>query len=91
MANVTFSIASWFKKNLNPSTGVETSRTPMLFRSLSNLIFRPTGQTVEDAIAALEEGGGGAGTVVYATEAAYDTAYAGGQIPEGTIGIITGE
>ena len=88
----TFAVANWFKKTLNSTTGVETGRTPMLFRTLASLVFRSNGHTVEADIATLETTMATAAKIMtFQTEAAYNTAYTGGQIPAGTIGIITGE
>ena len=88
----TFAVANWFKKTLNPTTGAETGRTPMLFRTLSTLVFRSNGHTVEADIATLETNVANAAKIMtFQTEAAYNAAYTAGDIPAGTIGIITGE
>ena len=89
MANVSFAVTNWYKKILNPNTGAETSRMPMLFRTLSTLVFRSNGHTIEADLTTLETNS--AQKMTFATEAAYNTAYQAGQIPAGTIGIITGE
>ena len=73
---VNFQVGIPYKKVKNNAGDAHTSRVPMLFKTLSTLIFRASGHTVEQDLAAVEAR---KRVEVYATATAYNTAYAGGQ------------
>ena len=85
---VTFKIAKLFTKTLN-STGEETGRVPMLFRTIASLVYRTDGTTVESALTALETND--TKSKVYTDLATYTAEYNAGTVGAEVVAIITGE
>ena len=80
MANVTFGIVKFVKKLFNQS-GELSGMQPLLMRTLSNLVVRPSGQTVEASLTALESTSGD-GVTVYNTYSQYLADYNAGKVTD---------
>lgn len=73
-----------YKKTLDASGNV-TGKIPFLPKTLSKLIIRDNGDTVEKALTDLEEK---KSYLVYATMEEYEIAKNAGEIPDGVLSII---